>query len=255
MSITMRSRVIECILSSAFSLALSGVYMVTTLLPSHTKGWMAWQMLVSSARSTTRKRYFHMHVSSSEAVFYRHSDCGSLSMLMAQVMGGKRQALGEFEMGATSALKILVANKSAGSIIGKAGSTINAIKETSGARVKVSSRCCIHALYPCQLPRRPRAAHSQKGACVAAAPSDVGVGRGVRLAGSWLTTLGVCWVRSGCVVDVCVCKREAGTVVHTDSLGTAAPKSSLAPTIVSSSYKVVFWLRAPAVAMWLGRCC
>lgn len=172
---------------------------------------------------------------------YENSGCGSLSMLMAQVMGGKRQALGELEMGATSALKILIANKSAGSIIGKAGSTINAIKETSGARVKVSSRCfSIPALSPCPLPRRPHAAHSQKGACVAAAPSDVGMGRGVRLAGSWFITLEVCWARSGCVVDACVCKREASTVMHTDSLGTAVPKSSLAPTIVSSSYKVAF---------------
>jgi len=55
-------------------------------------------------------------------------------------MGGKRQALGgELDPTAAYALKILVANKSAGSVIGKAGATINSIKETSGARVKVSS--------------------------------------------------------------------------------------------------------------------
>ena len=37
------------------------------------------------------------------------------------------------------ALKILIGNKSAGSVIGKAGATINSIKDTSGAKVKVSS--------------------------------------------------------------------------------------------------------------------
>ena len=55
-------------------------------------------------------------------------------------MGGKRQALGGMDMlggGQQQMLKMLVANKSAGSIIGKAGSTINAIKEQSGARIKV----------------------------------------------------------------------------------------------------------------------
>jgi len=55
------------------------------------------------------------------------------------IIGGKRQALGEVDLGMSSSLKILIANKSAGSIIGKAGATINAIKENSGARVKVSS--------------------------------------------------------------------------------------------------------------------
>ena len=55
-----------------------------------------------------------------------------------QVMGGKRQALGDMDFGAGGyTLKVLVANKSAGSVIGKAGATINAIKEQSGARVKV----------------------------------------------------------------------------------------------------------------------
>jgi len=36
-------------------------------------------------------------------------------------------------------VKILVQNKLAGGVIGKAGATINSIKEASGARVKVSS--------------------------------------------------------------------------------------------------------------------
>jgi len=55
------------------------------------------------------------------------------------VMGGKRQALGDMDAGGGYTLKILIANKSAGGVIGKAGATINAIKEQSGARVKVSS--------------------------------------------------------------------------------------------------------------------
>lgn len=37
-----------------------------------------------------------------------------------------------------SALKILVANKAAGTVIGKGGATINSIKETTGVRIKVS---------------------------------------------------------------------------------------------------------------------
>lgn len=58
----------------------------------------------------------------------------------ASGMGGKRQALGgELDPSAAFALKILVANKSAGSVIGKGGATINAIKESTASRVKVSS--------------------------------------------------------------------------------------------------------------------
>lgn len=55
---------------------------------------------------------------------------------------GKRQQVSQGMPGGDAAnvsVKILVQNKLAGGVIGKAGATINSIKEASGARVKVSS--------------------------------------------------------------------------------------------------------------------
>ena len=53
----------------------------------------------------------------------------------------KRQNLGQpFGLGDDGGitLKVLVSNKLVGGVIGKAGATINAIKDASGAKVKVS---------------------------------------------------------------------------------------------------------------------
>eukprot|EP00287_Rhodomonas_sp_CCMP768_P033224 CAMPEP_0202854072 /NCGR_PEP_ID=MMETSP1389-20130828/90811_1 /ASSEMBLY_ACC=CAM_ASM_000865 /TAXON_ID=302021 /ORGANISM="Rhodomonas sp., Strain CCMP768" /LENGTH=407 /DNA_ID=CAMNT_0049532647 /DNA_START=115 /DNA_END=1339 /DNA_ORIENTATION=- len=55
---------------------------------------------------------------------------------------GKRQQIAPgvgVEQGQNVMVKILVQNKLAGGVIGKAGATINSIKEASGARVKVSN--------------------------------------------------------------------------------------------------------------------
>ena len=79
--------------------------------------------------------------------FYLFYVCMYTHYTHKQVMGGKRQALGDMDFGAGGyTLKVLVANKSAGSVIGKAGATINAIKEQSGARVKVY-RVCVYVFF------------------------------------------------------------------------------------------------------------
>ena len=54
----------------------------------------------------------------------------------------KRPSTGQFGASPDEtalSLKILVNNKSVGGVIGKGGATINAIKEASGAKVKVYS--------------------------------------------------------------------------------------------------------------------
>lgn len=55
------------------------------------------------------------------------------------------QADGNKEESDNFALKILVSNKDAGSIIGKGGATINQLQVDSGARVKLSQS---HELFP-----------------------------------------------------------------------------------------------------------